>query len=494
MTKTIAKKSGFYVGLLGSPGWETKRSLFIRGGPERVSLPPEGYTASCRRLPSGSSMTTILHKMPALCDITSTRPAPSDVFRDKLQPLHISVLSPELSRPFPVMVPPKRPNPYFDPNSSFPTRRLSSLLITQDDQHGDFQSNENITLNSRPRNLVLVSGLNSLQSRTHQSKVSSVSSADFEDERRLSDTYAVDIAVPTRTFRTSVKHATDLFENNIQQSTIGPLHFGSMSKRCARTISENSQQSYSDNANDLILNTADQDFSDVSPPKASHKIPASPKLCPQFVDLSNNSVRLKPQCSSLSKRTRNSPIIGPSPLRTMSLPSDYDVEHITKFNADDCSTSSNIQSEAKFEPSFDSPPSSSHSSPISMRSKTVLRPNDSDSILDLIRELAQETSSWDAGLFVDENFKAMMDQSKIHPRCELKIQRAQSKYRRNQRRTTPFIPLQDIPESDVAIVFSEENDNYHPDEAQSFWQDEIDSAYQHNAQPQSPSLSGPFAY
>jgi len=445
MAKAIAKKSGFCVGLLGSPGWETKHSVLIGSGPGHISLPPESHTASCRRVTSRSSTTTVLHKVPARCEITSTRPAPSNVFGDKLQPLHISALSPELSHPPPAMLPPKCPSPCFHTNASLRTSRLSSPLITQVEQHGDFQTNGNITLNLRN----LTSGLNSLRSRTDQSEVSSLSSfADFKDERRLSNTYAADIVIPTQTFRTLTKHATDLLENNIQQSAIKPLHFGSVDKRCAHTISENSQQAYGDNANGFILETAARDFSAVSPPKASHKIPDPPKFCRQFADLSSNSVRLKPQCSTPSKWTRNSPIIGPSPLRTMSLPSDYDVDHIKKFNANDRSTLSNIRSEAKFEPSSDSPRSSS---PISKRYKTVLQANDPDIILDLIRELAQETSAWDASLFLNENFKAMMDQSKTHPGYKLKIPTAQDKwseYRRKQRRMTPFIPLQDIPEFD----------------------------------------------
>ena len=99
-----------------------------------------------------------------------------------------------------------------------------------------------------------------------------------------------------------------------------------------------------------------------------------------------------------------------------------------------------------YDPSLESSPPT-RSSPIPKRAKTVLQADDPDIILDLIRELARETSAWDASLFVDENFKALMDQSSTHPNCKLKVQIAperRSKYRLGQRRTT----LQDIPESD----------------------------------------------
>jgi len=75
---------------------------------------------------------------------------------------------------------------------------LSFPLITQDDQHGDFRSNENIYTFFKAQELVLVS----IHCRHEdQSDVSSVSSfADLKDERRLSGTYAADIALPTQTF------------------------------------------------------------------------------------------------------------------------------------------------------------------------------------------------------------------------------------------------------------------------------------------------------
>lgn len=281
-------------------------------------------------------------------------------------------------------------------------------------------------------------------------------------------------------------------------------------QKCARTMSEISQQIDGDDANDSILETAAQDFSVVSLPMASHKIPDSSESCRQSVGLSSNSSgRLKLQCSTPTRRTRNSPIIGPSPLRTMSLPSDYNPEHTRKSNFNSCNTLSKIQSKITFEPSLKSSPRT-HFSPIPKRGKTVLQADDPDIILDLIRELARETRAWDASLFVDKNFKALMDQSVTHPNCKLKVQTApekRSKYRPRQRRTT----LQDIPESDgtkcnfnkalnnielefylVAVVSSEENDDWHPYEAQSIWED--DSAYQHNAQLQSPSTDvGHFA-
>jgi hypothetical protein len=118
----------------------------------------------------------------------------------------------------------------------------------------------------------------------------------------------------------------------------------------------------------------------------------------------------------------------------MSLPSDYDFEHTGKLN--NPNTLSN-QWEAKFKPPLEFPPT---------RSKTSFHADEPDIILDLIRELAQETSAWDASLFVDANFKALVDQSTTHRNSKLKVQIApekRSKYCRKHRTT-----LQDIPESD----------------------------------------------
>ena len=174
MTKAIAEKSGFYVGLLGSPCWETTHSVFIRGGPRHISLPPESHTPSYRRIPFGSA--TMLHKVPTKREITSTCSAPGNALGDKPQLLNI--LSPEIPRPPPAMVLSKHSSLCFNTKSRLPTRCLSSPLITQ---HSDFQSNENITFNSGPRKLVLVSGPNLLQSRIDVSRVSVF--PDFKDVR-----------------------------------------------------------------------------------------------------------------------------------------------------------------------------------------------------------------------------------------------------------------------------------------------------------------------
>jgi hypothetical protein len=185
MSKAIAKKSGFYVGLLGSPGWETTHSVLIGGGPGRISLPPVTHTPSYRFIPfESTTTTTTLHKVPAKCEIPSTRPTSSNVLGDKPQLLNI--LSPEISRPPPAMVTPKHSSLCFDAKSSLPTRRLSSPLITQ---LSDFQSNENITFNSGPRKLVLVSGPSLLQSQTDHFNVSRVSVfPDFKNVRCFFDT------------------------------------------------------------------------------------------------------------------------------------------------------------------------------------------------------------------------------------------------------------------------------------------------------------------
>lgn len=439
MTKAITKRSGFYVGLLGSPGWETKHSVFVGGGPSSQS---ESRTKSCRFISFGSMTTTVSHKVPAQCETTPTRPASSDVSRHQLQPLGIVLLSPdsELSRPSPA----KHPGPYLDTKSSPRTRLLSSPFITKDNHHGDFHSNKNIPLNS---------GLNSLEPRPDHFTVSPVSPfSDFTDEF-FSSTYkssTADIATPTQTSRTSMKYArlsNDLSQNSIQQSTIKPLYFGSIQKRHACTVSENSQQIYDDDLNDSILKTTVQDFSALSSPKAAYQIPDSFQFCRLSVDLSSSSVRLNPRCSTATTRTRNSPIIGPSPLRTMSFPLDYDLEYTKQFNVNSCDTPSKAQSETKFEPSLESP-LLSHSPSFSRRSKTVFQAGDPDILLDLIHELAQEASAWDASLFVDENFKALVDQS---ARPNYKLQNAKkerSKYRQRRRRTISFTPLQDIPECD----------------------------------------------
>jgi len=219
--------------------------------------------------------------------------------------------------------------------------------------------------------------------------------------------------------------------------------------------------------------------------------PPSPYLHSLEV-FSTKPIRLHPKTSSRTGRTRHSPKLGPSPLRTTFVPSGS-----LKDTSDTSSNSntSNISSDVYTFPSsskdgdillhhaqdtfWETPDGILIQNDLPMRSPAATAPpliptptptprkrsrkarpkkgTDADSLLDLVAELVEETSEWDPSLFVDENFKSLMAKSKpSQPRYKLQTQPKQemtprrqswrsSRSRKSQR---PFTILEDIPEVD----------------------------------------------
>ncbi|KAG6836518.1 hypothetical protein H0H93_007195 [Arthromyces matolae] len=125
-----------------------------------------------------------------------------------------------------------------------------------------------------------------------------------------------------------------------------------------------------------------------------------------------------PRKSSL--RPRRSPVLGPSPLRAMILPDPSDSN--ISVQASSSQTDANARRDAGFEYShfgltFPQSPSKGHGADIEKgRDAAPLTAVDNDgdtnTLLGMIRELVEETDRWDGSLFKDENFRAMMDDSK----------------------------------------------------------------------------------
>ena len=133
---------------------------------------------------------------------------------------------------------------------------------------------------------------------------------------------------------------------------------------------------------------------------------------------------------SLSVRVRRSPPIGPSPLRTMILADDSDAASVFQNNdispgSRDSSVSGqtyyghlgfglptpSIDHELPHDPSE----ASQDRSPRQHVKTSASRTSDEDPniLLGIIRELVQETSEWDASLFMDDNFKLMIQNSEL---------------------------------------------------------------------------------
>jgi len=149
--------------------------------------------------------------------------------------------------------------------------------------------------------------------------------------------------------------------------------------------------------------------------------PVLPALLPLN---SAHPTKMKQKPRSPSVRVRRSPPIGPSPLRTMILPDNSDVSPSFQKNDINSKKDTSISRRAyhshlglgfptnkvlhadQEQPNITLEASQSHQHP-------TINPNDDgpNILLSIIRELVEETSKWDASLFVDDNFKSMIQNS-----------------------------------------------------------------------------------
>ncbi|KDR83711.1 hypothetical protein GALMADRAFT_665830 [Galerina marginata CBS 339.88] len=213
--------------------------------------------------------------------------------------------------------------------------------------------------------------------------------------------------------------------------------------------------------------------------------------------LPTKTVKRPPAVPSEGDRTSRSPKVGPSPLRTMFLPFQRDdlkectpnstievsgeCDHLPYCYPGSTGMSEPEKSLLLFAKQFcDTQDTTSlkvashpiHEIKLSPNSRPSRKANKdrSDNLVALLDELVQETRAWDESLFVDHNFKAMIDSSKssdaVRPRNRVKGWRSS----RTRRRHVSFVYLEDIPEIDVTEITLEENEQ----DLRSHWSDEED--------------------
>jgi hypothetical protein len=132
------------------------------------------------------------------------------------------------------------------------------------------------------------------------------------------------------------------------------------------------------------------------------------------------STKIKPKPRSSSVGVRRSPPLGPSPLRTMILPDNSVQSNDIRPGSRDSSVIGRTHyghlgigfptPNTNYEQPND-PPESSHNQQHAKTSATQISDDDPNILLSIIRELVEETSEWDASLFMDDNFKSMIQNS-----------------------------------------------------------------------------------
>jgi hypothetical protein len=111
----------------------------------------------------------------------------------------------------------------------------------------------------------------------------------------------------------------------------------------------------------------------------------------------------------LSVRTKRSPPLGPSPLRTMILPESSDSDLSPRTSREDPSMMTLCEPNT-FGPDIETL-ALAKKRIMGSQSPRTIEDNDADPVLGLIRELAEEVNDWDDSLFMDKNFKSMIDNS-----------------------------------------------------------------------------------
>ncbi len=158
----------------------------------------------------------------------------------------------------------------------------------------------------------------------------------------------------------------------------------------------------------------------------------------------NPTEYVKPRIKTGRKRV--SPKLGPSPLRTIIHPSEYGTNScdILSSNQHD----SSLCSTHKLSDVTNQLPSCKRDRLSKTGNSRWKKSADADSLLNLMAELVQETSVWDSSLFVDDNFKALVSRLDPQPEQKLKVKRQSYRLSRSMRYRYAFTPLEDIPEVD----------------------------------------------
>ena len=120
--------------------------------------------------------------------------------------------------------------------------------------------------------------------------------------------------------------------------------------------------------------------------------------------------KLRPRYRFLSVRTKRSPPLGPSPLRTMILPDRSSDSNLSPRTSREDPSMTTLCELNTFGPDVESLTSAKKRITGGQSPRTI-EDSDTDHVLGLIRELAEEVNDWDDSLFMDKNFKSMIDNS-----------------------------------------------------------------------------------
>jgi len=407
-------KSGFFIGLLGSPSWETRQSAVIVKNHHPL-VQADSITHSCR---SKYQLSSTSHRSCSSPHWVSCSPIPEKAMSNIEQVDEYLAV----------------PSPAITINNS-PLTDYMRVLQRQPSSHGDMAPVLPTANTQQAMPVPASEALETSPSPLH-------THGPNECSRRLPQLHQS----PALWF---LKRSGPVEGDSLTTHTSGD----------GRELLDSAKESYSidyTKASPIYSHNTVQefDFSCESRQRAFSQIKF--KTLETSTSLDSHSSRPQSTLPSRSRsvisgtgRNHHSPKPGPSPLRSMLLPPDCDTELCETF-------SSTYHNQAAYQSTVTirgHGTTSNHRRETPGSTKTSCRKEsaDADSLLNLMSELVQETNAWDPSLFVDENFKTLITQLK--PETNRPKPRRQS-WRASRPRRFQSTTLEDIPEVDGTFRFT----------------------------------------
>ncbi|CAA7259793.1 unnamed protein product [Cyclocybe aegerita] len=436
-----AGKSGFLVGFLGSPSWEARCSSALAKVSSRLSSSPSpSFSTRLENPPS-----TPYQPFEAAIPVKGKHSYSPDSFEERTPRLLPLKLSPNfcsqkaaIKDPFasPLHLPEGRVS------ASPSVGRYPEVVLSSSYTQREFLAADSQIGVQPPEAVLLFPHCKNFAKKSLPRPSSAVQEAVQEpqdDQAPPTDAYAYakDDILETRESSHLPPHVTSDCSGHAEMS---PVILG-----------------------EFLLVSCENPFSETSPSE-----PTTPPT-----KYPNSAILHIRKASPKAPHNRNSrsPKIGPSPLRMMFLPSDCESHTRQPFRG---ATIQNQPNAGDNKHPSQEEPGGPH--PYMQRSLTTkllgsVATDSSDKLLDLMDALVQEASAWDDSLFFDDNFKALIKQTKVSS-----VEKHRKPIRKISARTRKLLPrftiLEDIPEVDVSDMMplcstAREDEHLH-----SFWSDD----------------------
>lgn len=411
----VDKKSGFFIGLLGSPSWETRYSAVISNLPDQCSLLHTNSLSSWKSEDLIASSSEKYKLSSPVLEKTTSGAGPVSTYRDlclKLPPL---------------------------------AKVVNRSPLLSDNEYMQLSGRTSSPIPSNSKNAMTDARTPSATMTLSQSPSTSVNCTSLGNpcfSVPVKDPLFCDVLESPLTSVLSASPSLDQYRQGKEhESPVPSPKADGLAKEIKKASGKFLTMSP---VCDLVLDldgklkiTCDGLSSNVQPTSGAQSPPSE-----------RNPIKHAKTCMKPSGAGRKhfSPKLGPSPLRTMIHPPECNSCDTLFSNQH----SASLPSTHKLSDKTNQLSCKRDQRSSNTRNSCWKKSADADSLLNLMAELVQETSAWDPSLFVDENFKALVSKADRQPILEQKpkAKRQSSRFSRSMRYRCTFTPLEDIPEVD----------------------------------------------